>query len=270
MEVNFSIIIAWKSGDPLREEAFKNLLNCLKVQEPFDTVKTPLIYELVIVEQVTSQTSYYGNKKIKELLPEEFAGCKYIQLIHDSTSFNKSWCYNVGGKQAYHEHLIFMDADSLFGKDYLSKIRDYIKNTHEVLNKVMICWDTLIALPGRDNPITRYIYPNITRALGGIWYANKKYFFENLGGMNENYSSYGGEDNDIYERATLLQKHPIVMIPYTLVHQYHHWEKPAQNADYLFNISLQNCYIITERIKSTGCGNPEHPTLIDMDDLPRT
>lgn len=267
--MEFSIVIAWKSGDPLREEAFKNLLNCLKVQTSLNKDE-PIIFELVIVEQVTPKTTYKANKKIKELLPEEFAGAKYIQLLHDNASFNKSWCYNVGAKSAYHENIIFMDADSLFGKDYIYTIRDHVKNTHENLNKIMVCWNTLICLPGRDNAIVRYVNPEVICTLGGVWYAHKKYFFESLGGMNENYAEYGGEDNDIYQRALFVQKTPIAIIPYTLCHQYHHWEKPAKNADYLFNISLQNAHAITERLKSTDIGNKDHPTLIDMSDLPYT
>lgn len=270
MSVDFSIIIPWQSGDPTREESLKNLLKCLKVQDGTFTVRLPISFELVIVEQVTSQTSYQANKKIKEILPQEFAGAKYIQLIHDNPSFNKSWCMNVGIKSAYHDHILFMDADSLFGKDYLSVIVDHIQNTNDALNKVMICWNTLICLPGRDNPAIRYVRPEITCALGGIWYTYRPYFISVLGGMNENYASYGGEDNDIYERAVLAQKHPLTIIPYTLAHQYHHWQKQAKNADHLFNISRQNCLAITERLKSTTIGNPEHPTLIDMDDLPWT
>lgn len=270
MTIDFSIIIPWKSGDPVREASLKNLLNCLKAQDGTFLVKQPIAFELVIVEQVTSKTSYQANKKIKEILPQEYAGANYIQLMHDSTDFNKSWCMNVAAKSAYHNHLIFMDADSLFGKDYLATLTDHIVNTHETINKVMVCWDSLICLPGRDNPVVRYVKPTITCALGGIWYTYKPYFLGTLGGMNENYASYGGEDNDIYERALLAQKHPLAIIPYTLVHQYHHWEKQASNADHLFNISRQNCEIITERLKSTAIGNTAHPTLIDMEDLPRT
>lgn len=268
MSINFSIIIPWQSGDPMREESLKNLLQCLKTQDGTLLVKQPIIFELVIVEQVTPQTSYEANKKIKEILPQEFAGAKYIQLIHDNPSFNKSWCMNVGANSAYYDHLIFVDADSLFGKDYLSIITDHVINTNQTINKVMLCWNRLICMPGRDNPVTRYVRPDITRALGGIWYTYRPYFKSVLGGMNENYASYGGEDNDIYERAVFAQKHDLVMIPYTLVHQYHHWAKQASNADHLFNISLQNCQAVTERLKSTPIGNPEHPTLIDMDDLP--
>lgn len=270
MNISFSIIIPWVSGELLREEAFKNLLNCLKVQEYLKEVNANIAFELVIVEQVTPKTTYYANKKIKELLPEEFAGAKYIQLLHDSESFNKSWCVNVAMKKAYHDHIIVIDADSLFGKDYLKTIKDYVENTHEDLNKIMITWNTLVCLPGKDNPIVRYVSPLVTKAMGGVWYTWKPYFLQQLGGMNENYSSYGGEDNDLYERAILLQKNPITLIPYTLVHQYHSWKSPAFNADYLFNISLQNAYAITERLKSTDIGNPKHPTLIDMSDLPHT
>lgn len=262
----FSIVIPWKSGNPIREESLKNLLNCLKVQE-FLSVSEPIPFELVIVEQVTIENNYTAKKMIQSLLPEEFAGCKYIQLLSENKKFNKSWCMNVGLKASYWDHIIFMDAESLFGKDYIRTIKDYVLNTHESLNKIMFCWDRLICLPGKDNPITRYITPRNTLAMGGIWYANKGYFLEQLGGMCENFVGYGAEDNDIYERAILAQKNIISMIPYTIVHQYHDWQKADENAEGLFDLTRQNAFAISQRLKAKDIGNSKHPTLIDISDL---
>ena len=177
----FSIIIPYKGGNPQREESLSNLLKCLKAQESLDPTNNPIIFELIIVEQTILENNYNAHKRIKEIVPQELAELKYVQLVNPDIRFNKSWCINVGAKKSYYDHLIIMDADSLFGKDYLRTIKDYVENTNPNHNKIMFCWDKLICMPGKDNPVTRYISPKNTLAMGAIWYINKHFLFNQLG-----------------------------------------------------------------------------------------
>ena len=264
--INFSIIVPWYGGNIQRENSLRNMLNCLKMQIEVNT-DDPNIYELIIVEQIKKGEEDIRKKRILEIMPQELAHFRYIQLKKDGT-FNKSWCMNVGARKASYQHLLFIDADSLFGQKYLTTIKHFIRKTPNPRNKLMFCWNYIICLIGKDNPISRHIRPDTTRAMGGIWYVEKYFYFNEFGGMNENYEGYGGEDNDAYERASYLFKSPHVSyMAYPLVHQYHDWEKPSENCVKYFEITRRNPEQIIEKLKNIERGNMNSPTYIKMKDL---
>ena len=264
--LEFSIIIPWKSGNPLRELALANLLNNLAVQETPES-REPVIFELIIVQHVVPGEQY---RQIQDLVPMKLRDRSpqnhYITLSYPS-AFNKSWCMNVGARQARYPHLIFMDADSLLGADFIRTIKYHIRSTPPPKNSIMFCWNYLIKLPGRDEPISRHVRPDTTMAMGGIWYAKKDFFFDRFGGMNENYAGYGGEDNDAYERAKCLMDIPApVAIPYPLAHQYHDNEPPSGTVS-LWEKARRNPGTVCERLRQAGVGKRTTPTIINMADL---
>ena len=133
---------------------------------------------------------------------------------------------------------------------------------------MMFCWNYIICLIGKDNPTARHIRPDTTFAMGGIWYAEKDCYFNVLGGMNENYFGYGGEDNDAYERACFAYKISAVSyMSYPLAHQYHDWAKPNQNCGKYFEITKKYPEIIIKRLKEANLGNKEAPSVIEIEDL---
>jgi len=264
--INFSIIIPWCGGDKNRETSLYNMLNCLTVQITRN-LDDPIVYEVLIVEQVTKENKEERAREIREIVPEAIQNYRYIQLVQD-TPFNKSWCMNVGARESNNQHLLFMDADSLFGNDYFLTMKAQIRKTPSPHNKIMFCWNYIICLPGKDNPISRHIRPDTTFAMGGIWYVDKYFYFNQLGGMNENYFGYGGEDNDAYERAIFINRTPSVSyIPYTLAHQYHDWAKPSEHSVKYFEITKKHPNIIIQRLKEINIGQRKAPSLIEMEDL---
>lgn len=264
--LHFSIIIPWKSGDPVREKSLLNMLNCLVVQDT-PASKECIIYEVIVVEQVTAENKGKWEAKTKNIVSELITDFKYIQLINDN-KFNKSWCMNIGARAAKYPHLLFMDADSLFGKDFFITIKHQLRATPTPSNKIMFCWNYIICLIGKDNPVGRHIRPDMTCAMGGIWYCEKDFYFNKLGGMNENYFGYGGEDNDVYERACfVLNKTSISYMPYPLAHQYHDWVKPDENCTKYLDITKSRTSTVIERLKEVNHGNKTAPTLIQLEDL---
>lgn len=253
--IEFTVIVPWKGGNPVREKSLQNMINCLSVQEIPANLE-PIVYELIIVEQI----------KDKSQVPELSLPYKHIRLPLNDDRFNKSWCMNVAARQGKYPHLLFIDADSLFGKDFFRSIKYYIRETIYPRNQIMLCWNYIIGLIGKDNPISRHIRPDMTAAMGGIWYANRDYYFNNFGGMNENYFGYGGEDNDAYERAFVLMNGPPAFMPYPLIHQYHDWEKPSECVKQ-WEITRAYPKEIINRLKKVSLGNPISPTLIQMNDL---
>lgn len=262
--MTFSLIIPWRSGNPIRERHLENVIRCIKLQN-HNTV-----FELIVIEQMKKNEFKDHHERTIKIIPRATIHnwVRYVQAFNESDYFNKSWLMNIGAVLANYQYLIFIDADTLFEKDFLDKVQSYIDAN--IQNKMFMCWDELIAMEGKDNPRRRFIRPPMTVALGGIWCAERQYYFSEFGGMCENFWGYGGEDNEAYERAVLLLDIPTPnfhMMRYTLTHQYHDWEKPHNDATSLFLKCRAHSLEICKRIKERGIGRLDAPSLIRLDDL---
>lgn len=245
--MRLSVIIPYTYGDSLREEGLKHLINSIEAQIFKD-------FELIIPEQVKSNdTSKFIHK------------CDKLILLKCNEKFNKSWCINVAMKQANTNNILILDADILFGKDYFSKVMEF-KQHHSFFS----AYKVIILLPGKSNPITRIRFQHDIHAMGGGWFTDRNFFFNELGGMNENYFGYGGEDNDIYYRARYVLKMPIPELDYSITHQYHDWHRPDganplnPNRLIILKKAEKNPREITNKLKEANLGNPNRPTLIQL------
>ena len=158
-----------------------------------------------------------------------------------------------------------LDADVAFGKYYLDQVWKFKKL---LWRKFFHGYNWIVLLPGRDNPTTRISKHISICSSGGSWFVDRKFFFETLGGMNENYFGYGREDSDLWQRANFILKGKIPELNYPIVHQYHNWEVVNQdNPIYQKNNSLwhytkSHREEIIEKLKKVELGNAEKPTLI--------
>jgi len=238
-----SVIVAWRAGDKRREEALNNTLACLKNQSAE--------HEIIVVDQ-SLDSSLIFDETIRhvKLPPRE--------------NFNKSWCFNVGARQAKTDKLVFLDAEMIFEKNFLSEVRGFA-DKHDAF----LCWDTILMMPGRDNPLPRILKPVILKTLGGSFFFNRETYFNKLGGMNENYEGYGCEDNDALDRCiNLFDGRKIDVMQYALVHQYHDWE-PIDNDLYKKNQEIlrlvrKDLRGFTKQLREANLGNPLHPILINV------
>lgn len=271
----FTIIVPWKSGDPIREEHFHNMLACMPPNDGTH-VSDPVVYELIIVEQVTNLNKVEAQQRIRSIMPKELLTSKtaelvnyqYIQCVRkEGLPFNKSWLMNVGARNARYDTIVFMDADSLFGADYFRQIKSFFL-ARDVKKKLAVLWNYLILLPGPSNYPSRHVRPDMIRTLGGIWGTSKAWFFGEFGGMNENFEGYGGEDNEGYERGCKVLNIPhLLFLTYPLAHQYHDWAEPAKHAVNFFELGRDNWQAITNKLIAAKLGNPEGPTFINVEDL---
>jgi len=262
--MKFTVVIPYcYGGDELRITAVKNLLDSIDAQYHRD-------FEVIVVEQLV---------KVKERSFPFVSRVKEVIVIKDPWDrwFNKSWCINVGVKSVTTDNVLIIDADSLFGREYFSLVLDFAKK-HEFFHG----YSWIVLLPGRDNPLVR-IRPHSDReiytpdkmygiyATGGTWFTSTKFYWETLGGMNESYFGYGGEDGDMWSRVNYVFKGQIPELDYPIVHQYHHWH-PADGANPLdlekmraiSAVTAENPELIIQRLKEVQLGDRACPTLIKM------
>ena len=204
---NLSVIIPYSHNEILREQNLEKTLDCVFNQKYKD-------FELIVVEQLI--------KPYEHIIPifQAHTNINRIQLKDPlNRNFNKSWCINVAVKQAKSNNILVIDADMLFGDTYFEEVLKFAQLNTQYFSG----YHDIICLPGRDNPATRVKKYDSIQAAGGAWFINKD-FFNKVGGMNENYFGYGGEDNDMWLRVSnILQD--IKSISYPLTHQYHHWHQ---------------------------------------------
>lgn len=248
----FTIIIPWMSGNERREEIFIDMLECVSQQNFFDGD------EVIIVEQKDTDEV----KEVQLTSPTDTCSYRKIEL-HSKEAFNKAWCINVAARLAKNERLIVWDADMIVEESFLENISSL---------PVSLCWNKAILESGRDNPKERIISPSDTHALGGIWAIQRSVLFNELGGMNENYFGYGGEDCDLYRRAAYIlyadMNTELFAQENTIRHPYHDWEPIDHSTRPMFarilDYTMANPALVTRRLKLADVGKVKEPSLIEM------
>lgn len=213
-------------------------------------------FEAIVTEQACEQGTHVVP--IKPYL-------KHITLPAQNKGFNKSWCMNVAAKTASTDNLVFLDVDMSFDENYFSRIK-----AHKNELRYFTCWSYIIQHPGKDNPKFRTITSDTTHTSGGCFFVRRNFFWE-LGGMNENYFGYGGEDNDLWIRVNRalgpLENLNIPWMGYTLNHAYHDWAPPSPDRFFHLNRTNQHTLEVIKRLRAVQLGNPAEPTPIDISDL---
>lgn len=249
---NLSVIVPLHGFAHDREQALDILVETVKAQDLAD-------FEIIVVEQMDGDSRH----SFLNLTPPYI---NHITLPAQSRGFNKSWCMNVAAKKAKFGRLVFLDVDMMFGKNYFSTILQYAQSNEP---KFLLCWTYITFMPGKDEPIPRQVDRNILTA-GGAFYIPHDFFWS-IGGMNENYFGYGGEDNDLWLRANRKMGESahdnISILPYALVHKYHDWAEPSPSRFHPLNRTLHFPEIIEGRLLEVKLGNPSGPTEIEIGDL---
>lgn len=157
----------------------------------------------------------------------------WVSLIHTPPSdadlgFSRSWAFNVGARHAHSPVLVLHDNDMLPPVDYASRIVRCIQAGYQVVNLKRFIF--YLDKSGSERILTSR--PNcvgllpldaiIQNAEGGGSIAITASAFDAIGGMDESFAGWGGEDTEFWERASVLKVWPWGDLP--LVHLWH----PAQ------------------------------------------
>ena len=264
--MRLSAIIPIFGFDPNRETALKMMIQSCIEQDLFeyDANSQPTgnkNYEVIIVEQ--NETREPRRRNYLEALPPYI---KHIRLDYQEKGFNKAWCMNVGAREAKCNTLVYLDADTLFDKNFFERIAKFSESKRL---DFFLCWQYIMGMPGKDAPLPRLIETTLLTA-GGAFCVQKEFFWS-IGGMCENYFGYGGEDNDFWCRANhklgKTSENNIQNMPYALLHWYHDWAKPSDERYYFLNRTVEHTEEVMSRLRTKKLGNIRQPTLIDFSGL---
>lgn len=190
--------------------------------------QTDIRIECIVVEQDNCS-----------LLPDYLPA--WIEYIHTpppilNMPYSRAWAFNVGAKRAKSDVLIFHDNDFLISEDYAKEVLRHIRQGYEVVNlKRFLFYLSQVGMEQFfsdqtsviDSPLKK-IVQNL-EAGGSIAIERDKYW--QIGGFDETFIGWGGEDNEFWERAQTLKVWNYGYLP--MVHMWHPSQpgKESRNSD---------------------------------------
>ena len=269
--MKLSIILPTGGSDHLRDRNFKECLSCIKNQIFTD-------YEVIVVEQSMDGNFY---KSANSILPYKHIGIKDPH----NRGFNLSWCRNVGAREAQGEIIVLMDSDFVFESNYFTVISEfhgefaagaetyYWCNTEEPTSEWLRTKDVNLFRrrgAGPKDPVFQFRSMSRGCGYGAILVYNREWFWESMGGYNENFFRYGWEDKATTEMIkSLLSRddESMLRIPYEAAHL-SHTSKDVRNLNtnesLFYKFTRMNQMELSKIIKESGVGKRSEPSVINV------
>lgn len=175
--------------------------------------------ECIVVDQ--------SNVPIRDALPKHV---RHIWLDNSALEpgWRKSWGYNVGARAAMGEILIFQDGDVLMPSRYAGEVLTALRDGHHAaasLQRFLFYVDqpaTSRILAGLMDPSQSKI-DQIRHNWKGGTIAIRRHTFFDIGGFDEGFVDWGGEDDEFYDRCAEVGHLRAGYIPFV-----HLWHAPQQ------------------------------------------
>lgn len=171
--------------------------------------------ECVVVEQDDAPHS-------KTLLPG-WVTYLHSPPRHPGMPYGRSWAFNVGARSAKAGILVFHDADLLVPEAYAAEIVERVAEGFEAVNLkrfIFYLSETSSMRTARTLTVGPHEVPTavVQNAQGGS-IAVTRSAFEAIGGFDETFVGWGGEDNEFWERCQTRRVYAWGYLP--LVHLWH-------------------------------------------------
>ncbi|MFN9644468.1 MAG: glycosyltransferase family 2 protein [Cyanobacteriota bacterium] len=159
--------------------------------------------ECIVIEQDRSP-------QIKKYLPK-WVNHIFLETDTDSLIYNRSAAFNFGARHAHGRILLLHDNDMLMPVCYCKNILAIAKTGYEAINTkryvFYMCRQHTERILRSFNQITSYPPEYIVQNLeaGGSMAITKEAYRE-IGGMDENFVGWGGEDIEFWKRCSLLKR----------------------------------------------------------------
>lgn len=186
-----------------------------------------VVVECIVIEQDT----------VSQLGPHLPA---WVRLVHTpppapDMPYCRAWTFNVGAQHARADVLVLHDNDTLVPVDYAASILDRVHRGYDVVNlKRFIFYltqaHTQAVFDGQAELLGATPEVIVQNAEGGGSVAITRAGYNQIGGLDESFIGWGGEDNEFWERAQTLRVWPWANLP--LVHLWHAAQQGKQNPAY--------------------------------------
>jgi hypothetical protein len=149
-------------------------------------------------------------------------------------AYCRSWAFNVGARHARGRILVLHDNDLLVPQDYAACLLSHFREGYEMVNLkrfvfYLAAGHTAEVLEGRAKLVDMAPEAIMQNAECGGSIAVLRDAYERIGGMDESFVGWGGEDNEFCERAQTLRIWPYAYLPF--VHLWHPAQPGKQRLD---------------------------------------
>ena len=215
-------------------------LNSIKAQERASV-------ECIVVEESTAP-------EVQEQLP---AWVRYVHLptANEEQPFNRSRVLNAGVQVSHAPLVVLHDNDMVCPSIYARELLSLSQQGAQVINlkryifylRTRHTWRALETGRFDAHCTPEYIVQNLT---GGASLAITKKAFSAIGGMDEDFVGWGGEDVDFWNRAQTLRVHNATYLPFLhLWHTPQHEKSPEKDAPAMQRLRSVSQMSIEERIR---------------------
>ena len=181
-------------------------------------------FECIVVEQDSGQT-------VRDHLPG------WVRYVHtpppyEGMPYSRAWAFNVGAREARSPLLVLHDNDMLVPETYAAELVRKHRLGHEIINlKRLIFYlseeHTCELFEGNASLARRPPESIMQNAEAGGSVAVDRDAYFALGGMDEAFVGWGGEDNEFWERALTRRVWPFGYLP--VIHLWHQ-SQPGKRA----------------------------------------
>jgi GT2 family glycosyltransferase len=253
-EVNASVVIGHRGL--ARLPLLLNTLSSLSAQ-------AGVSFEVVVVEQDVVS-------RIGPSLPD-WVRHVWTRPFDENLPYSRSWTFNVGAQIARGEILILHDNDLLVPADYVSGILERIREGAEVVNAKRFLFYlnqrvTDAICSGDGSLLAEPPQAVLQNALGGGSVAITRQAFLDIGGMDESFVGWGGEDNEFWDRAQTLKVWNYGWL--SLVHLWHAAQPGKQDRSNPTLARLEALLKIPSAVRIAALKSGAHPPALgDVIDL---
>ena len=189
--------------------------------------QTDVTVECIVVEQ--------NQRREVDDLPD---GVRYIHLPHptDAAGWRKSWAFNVGVEAAQADIVVCHDGDILVPQRYAAEVLVRLGKGYEVahLQRFLFCMgrsDTDAFL--QSGVLSVFTPERVRQNWQGGTVAIRKDAFWRIGGYDERFVGWGGEDNEFYDRCRTISGWHSGYLPF--VHLWHESQPEKMSRDRVAN-----------------------------------
>jgi hypothetical protein len=164
----------------------------------------------------------------------------WVHLVHTpppsaDMPYCRSWAFNIGVQHARGDVLVLHDNDMLVPQDYAAWILQRIAQGYEVVNPKRFIFylsqrHSQAFFAGQAGLLDQPPEVIVQNLEGGGSLAITCEAFARIGGMDESFIGWGGEDNEFWERAQTQRTWPWAGLP--LVHLWHAAQAGKHDAGY--------------------------------------
>lgn len=172
--------------------------------------------ECIVVEQS-------NESEVAEHLP------RWVRYVHTplpvaEMPYCRSWAFNVGARAARGKILVFHDNDMLVPQAYASELWARGRGGYEVINLKRFVFylneaHSLAVCEGERRLASTPAEAIVQNAESGGSVAISRDAFFSIGGYDESFVGWGGEDNEFWDRALTRKVWPFGYLP--IVHLWH-------------------------------------------------